>query len=79
MISGNINLDFTHHAFSEIPFIKMVFNDEFFSIMLVVSRNKMEAILTTLKPIHNNSVRIAEVIGLYFYLIMVIVLLNKIH
>lgn len=30
MISGNINLDFTHHAFSEIPLIKMVFNGEFF-------------------------------------------------
>lgn len=48
MISGNINLDFTHHAFSEIPFIKMVSEDEFFSIMPILSRNKKEAILTTI-------------------------------
>lgn len=68
MISGNINLDFTHHAFGEIPFIKMVFNDNFFSVMPILSRNKKEVILTTLKPIHNNSVRSAEVIGLYIHL-----------
>lgn len=42
MILGNIDLDFSSPAFSEIFYIKMVFDGEHIFIMSTLCRNKKE-------------------------------------